>query len=167
MERITSSSSNHTEEKEKSVFICSEYLSGASDGLLYLCERLFLSRQIAALKGIKHRTVDLFIRLSFFAYGRASQNGGGDGLLDIEVSEGLALLLHPMSVIFELEAILGHSLRSALGRTSEQQSERQMFRNLWYVLVLFRVKETSRWGHYGNWFELLIDHFRYVITMAR
>ena len=30
--------------------------------------------------------------------------------------------------------------------------EKQQFRSLWFVLVMFRVKETARWGHYSNWY---------------
>ena len=41
--------------------------------------------------------------------------------------------------------------------------EKQQFRSLWFVLVMFRVKETARWGHYSNWYGTTCMHSSYSL----
>jgi hypothetical protein len=121
------------------------------------------------LRAVKNRLTDLFIRLIFLTYTRQSELE--DTAVSIDVVEALALLLHPLSVLHELDAALSFystqdSLRKGADKTWKEfhrevesleggrslSTELQQTQHLWFALVLFRIKESTRWSHYENWF---------------
>lgn len=144
------------------VFYSAEFLAGLSEGLVFLSESLLHNMErggSSILKAVKNRLSDLFIRLTFLAYS-SSSGSAADPMISIELVEALALLLHPLSIMFEMDSILtvrmqvdgnGRSRKDSHEDSSVSSLELQLTRHVWFTLLMFRIKEQTRWGHYGNW----------------
>lgn len=152
---------NKNSSVDRHVFHSAEFLAGVSEGLLYLSESLMHAKKGNILKALKNRVADLFIRLAFLAYSSNMYSVDSSGsMISIELVEALALLLHPLSIMFEMDSILTVKLhtdkngRPHKGLNDDEMMsslELQLSRHLWFTLLMFRIKEQSRWGHYSNW----------------
>jgi hypothetical protein len=93
-------------ESEES-FQITEFLTGVSDGFAQLAKNLFRNQNLEYLSALKLQLSDLFVRLALIIYNENSHSSLAEGnTRRIELVESLGLLLHPISLEFELTSIL-------------------------------------------------------------
>jgi hypothetical protein len=130
-------------------FQITEFLTGVSDGFAQLAKNLFRNQNLEYLSALKLQLSDLFVRLALIIYNENSHSSLAEGnTRRIELVESLGLLLHPISLAFELTSIL-----KAQNSLISGKNELPHIRHLWYILVLFRIKESSNWSYYSNWLK--------------